>query len=99
MDVAADEGNLSRYYTLNLDFHDLLVKAAENPALQQSYRWIVNQLHLFRRRGLVQKGNLIVSNQEHRAILKALLARDADAADKAMRQHVAGGWARMSAPS
>ncbi|MEM9631009.1 MAG: GntR family transcriptional regulator [Pseudomonadota bacterium] len=99
MDVAAGEENLSRYYTLNLDFHGLLVTAAENPALQQSYRWIVNQLHLFRRRGLVQKGNLVVSNQEHRAIIDALLARDSQAADDAMRRHVAGGWARLSAPS
>ncbi|MCV0426924.1 MAG: GntR family transcriptional regulator [Roseibium sp.] len=99
MDVAADEGNLSRYYTLNLDFHALLVKAAENPALQHSYRWIVNQLHLFRRRGLVQEGNLVVSNQEHRVIIDALLARDPEAAEIAMRQHVAGGWARMSSPS
>ncbi|MES0810833.1 GntR family transcriptional regulator [Roseibium sp. SCPC15] len=99
MDVAAGEENLSRYYALNLDFHGLLVEAAENPALQQSYRWIVNQLHLFRRRGLVQKGNLVVSNQEHRAITDALLARDTQAADDAMRRHVAGGWARLSAPS
>lgn len=99
MDVAAGEENLARYYALNLDFHGLLVEAAENPALKQSYRWIVNQLHLFRRRGLVQKGNLVVSNQEHRAIIDALLARDSDAADNAMRRHVAGGWARMSAPS
>lgn len=99
MDVAANDGDLSRYYSLNLEFHDLLVEASKNPALAQSYRWIVNQLHLFRRRGLVQKGNLLVSNQEHRAIIEALLARDAEAADAAMRRHVAGGWARMSAPT
>ncbi|MDA4845784.1 FCD domain-containing protein [Hoeflea poritis] len=99
MDVAAREENVSSYYSLNLEFHDSLVDAAQNPALEQSYRRIVNQLHLFRRRGLVQKGNLAVSNKEHRAIIKALLARDLEAAETAMRAHVAGGWARMSAPS
>ena len=99
IDVAAVDENLSEYYSLNLEFHELLVEAAENPALRQSYRLIVNQLHLLRRRGLDQKGNLAISNREHHVIMKALQARDLDAAEAAMRQHVAGGWARMSPPS
>ena len=99
MDVAAVDENLSDYYALNLEFHELLVEAAENPALRQGYRLIVNQLHLLRRRGLDQKGNLAISNREHRVIMDALLARDVNAAEAAIRQHVAGGWARMSSPA
>jgi len=97
MDSAVAEENVSDYFTLNLQFHDLLVEAAANPALKESYRAIINQIHLYRRHGLVQKGNLKVSNEEHRAIADAVMRRDADAADDAMRRHVAGGWARMSA--
>ncbi len=97
MDVAAGQLDVSAYFRLNLAFHEALVEAAGNPALKRSYNSIVSQLHLYRRRGLVQKGSLSVSNQEHRAIVDALAARDGAAAEQAMRQHVAGGWARISA--
>lgn len=97
MDKAAMKEDLQAYFSLNLRFHDALVAAAHNPSLEQSYRWIINQLHLYRRRGLVQSGNLKVSNEEHKVILKAILARDESKAEDAMRQHVGGGWSRMSA--
>lgn len=97
MDSAAEEKSVGDYFKLNLQFHDLLVESAENPALKESYRAIINQIHLYRRHGLVQEGNLKVSNDEHRAIVDAVSRRDADAAEAAMRRHVAGGWARMSA--
>lgn len=97
MDLAAAENDVQNYYTLNLSFHDALVDAAHNPALEQSYRWIINQLHLYRRRGLVQSGNLKISNEEHKAIVATIVARDEAAAEEAMRRHVMGGWVRMSA--
>ena len=97
MDAVARANDFSTYYGLNLAFHGALIDAAANPALAHSYRSIANQLHLYRRRGLVQKGSLQVSNAEHRAIVDALKARDDDAAERAMRRHVASGWARMSA--
>ena len=97
MDVAAEADDFPTYYSLNLAFHDALVEAAANPALAHSRRSIAKQLHLFRRRGLGQKGNLKISNREHRSIVEALVARDPVAAAEAMRLHIAGGWARMSA--
>ena len=97
MDAAAEQEDIQSYYKLNLGFHNALVAAAHNPALEQSYRWIIKQLHLYRRRGLVQSGSLKVSNSEHKQILKSILARDEQAAEAAMSLHVRGGWARMSA--
>ena len=97
MDAVARVNDFSTYYGLNLAFHGALIDAAANPALTHSYRSIANQLHLFRRRGLVQTGSLMVSNAEHHEIVDAILARDTDAAEQAMRRHVANGWARMSA--
>ena len=97
MDVAAGQQDVSAYFRLNLAFHEARVEAAANPALKRRYNSIVSQLHLYRRRGLVQKGSLSVSNQEHRAIVDALAARDGTAAEQAMRRHVAGGWSRISA--
>jgi DNA-binding GntR family transcriptional regulator len=97
MDTLARANDTTEYYLSNIRFHDLLVTGAGNPVLAQQDEAIVKKLHLFRRRGLVQSGNLAVSNREHREILQALQARDSEAAGDAMRRHVAGGWSRVSA--
>ncbi|MEM7301303.1 MAG: FCD domain-containing protein [Pseudomonadota bacterium] len=97
MQDAAGEGATEKYYKLNLQFHNDLVRAARNGALEDTYRKIVNQLHLLRRRGLVQEGNLLVSNAEHRAIVTALAARDTETAALALRQHVSNGLTRLIA--
>lgn len=97
MQTVADKSDTAAYYKLNLRFHDMLVEAAGNAALAETYQRIVNQLHLLRRRGLVQKGNLLVSNKEHRAITDALNARDLAAASQAMKQHVSNGLDRLLA--
>lgn len=97
MQVAAASGDLVNYYTLNLAFHGRIVDFADNETLKTSYHWIINQLHLFRQRGLVQAGSLLASNAEHRDIVVALQSRDEDASERALRRHVANGWARFSA--
>lgn len=97
MNKAADQQDLSGYYKLNLEFHDLLMKIANNQTLADLYLSVVKQTHLFRRRGLVQQGSLKTSNQEHQAILDALERRDGNAAEQALTLHVANGWARLAA--
>ncbi|WP_168797923.1 FCD domain-containing protein [Pacificoceanicola onchidii] len=97
MQVAAEESSTAQYYKLNLQFHDDLVRAARNNALEDTYHKIVNQLHLLRRRGLVQEGNLLISNAEHRRVVTALANRDAAAASAALREHVANGLTRLIA--
>ncbi|GEN26024.1 GntR family transcriptional regulator [Halomonas cupida] len=95
MSKAADEDDLDSYYSLNLEFHDTMMAGAGNASLARYYDDIVKQLHLFRRRGLVQRGNLHASNAEHRHIVEALLQRDATAASERLSDHVMAGWQRM----
>jgi phosphonate utilization transcriptional regulator len=76
------------YHRLNLDFHDQLVLLAGNRKLITLYRRLVNELSLFRRLNLADGGQIPVSVAEHRAILKAIAAGDADAAGLALRAHV-----------
>jgi DNA-binding GntR family transcriptional regulator len=99
MEQAAEQQDMPRYYQFNLRFHERLMEIADNQPLAQTYLSIVNQTHLFRRRGLVQQGSLKLSNLEHRAIVDALARRDADAADRALSQHVALGWERLEKTS
>ena len=76
------------YHRLNLEFHDRLVEFAGNQKLINLYRRLVNELSLFRRLNLADGGQIPVSVAEHRAILKAIAAGDADAAGLALRAHV-----------
>ena len=76
------------YHALNLAFHDCIVDFVGNRKLIDLYRRLVNELSLFRRANLADGRQIPVSVQEHRAILKAIAAGDADGAAAALRAHV-----------
>lgn len=76
------------YHLLNLAFHDRLVEFAGNRKLIEFYRRLVKELSLFRRVNLADGQQIPVSVQEHRAVLKAIAAGDADGAGRALRAHV-----------
>lgn len=76
------------YHLLNLAFHDRLVEFVGNRKLIDLYRRLVKELSLFRRANLADGQQIPVSVQEHRAILKAIAAGDADGAARALRAHV-----------
>jgi phosphonate utilization transcriptional regulator len=88
MDVAARAGNSDAYHLLNLQFHDALVGFAGNRKLAGVYRKLVKELALFRRRNLRDQELLPHSAAEHRAILKAIAAGDAEQAGRTMFNHV-----------
>ncbi len=95
MDVAARADQVSTYYALNLRFHDKLAEFAGNPKLLTIYRRLIKELHLFRLRGLAEDGGSRKSTSEHRAMMKALEARDATAAGKTFKAHVVASRRRM----
>jgi phosphonate utilization transcriptional regulator len=76
------------YHLLNLAFHDRIVEFVGNRKLTDMYRRLVKELSLFRRVNLADGQQMPVSVQEHRAILKAIAAGDADGAGRALRAHV-----------
>jgi DNA-binding GntR family transcriptional regulator len=71
------------------------VATAGNGKLYETYRRLVGELSLFRRAALeVRSDAMERSLAEHRAILSALAARNADEAAQLMRVHVDGGRQR-----
>ena len=88
MERAVKAGDADSYHLLNLEFHDTLVAFAGNRKLTALYRRLINQLSLYRRLNLADSAMLPVSASEHRAIVKAIASGDAEAAGRAMRQHV-----------
>ena len=82
------DGLADDYALLNLEFHDTLVEYAGNRKLTSLYRKLINELSLFRRLNLADRALLPISASEHRGILKAIASGDAEAAGRAMREHV-----------
>jgi len=90
MERAVRARDATTYHLLNLAFHDRLVELAGNGKLTAIYRRLVKELSLFRRLGLADDNGLPTSVAEHRQIVQAISAGDADAAvgglfDHAMR--------------
>lgn len=87
MDQAVKGDNARDYHRFNLKFHDRLLELAGNAKLTATYRKLVNELSLFRRQNLTNE-SMTVYSREHRQIVKAIAARDPEAAGQAMYQHV-----------
>src|SRR6266566_7843249 len=87
MDDAVEAEDLDRYYALNLSFHQRLVEGSGNRRLLSIYSRLLNELHLFRRFGLMQRGEMQLSNREHHQILEKIAAGDPEGAAEAMRSH------------
>ena len=81
--------NAQAYFPLNVEFHDLLARAARNSALLANYRGIVNQLDLYRRATLSRStDNISISTRDHEAIVAAVATRDESLAERLMSEHV-----------
>jgi DNA-binding GntR family transcriptional regulator len=86
------------YFALNVEFHDLLARAARNNALLANYRGVVNQLDLYRR-ATISRGteHIPASTQEHEAIVEAVAARDEPRAEALLTRHVLLSRERLQA--
>jgi len=77
------------YFALNLEFHELVARAARNQSLLSHYRRVVNELDLYRRETLTRSSDVIpVSTREHEAIVSALAKGDEKAAERLLVEHV-----------
>lgn len=97
MDEAAAARDMERYYPANLAFHNRLLTLAGNRRLERLYRSLIKELHLFRRKGLLQQGSMAISNAEHRQIVNAIAERDPIAAGVSMKSHVLAAKQRLLA--
>jgi len=97
MDTAAQAKDLDRYYPINLAFHNKLLALANNRRLERLYQGLVKELHLFRRKGLLQRGSMRISNEEHRQIVEAIADRDPIAASVNLKIHVLAAKQRLLA--
>jgi DNA-binding GntR family transcriptional regulator len=83
------------YYPLNVGFHSRLVELSGNSRLADLYKSLSKELHLFRRRGLVQGESMASSNSEHSRIVEALRGGDTELAEREMVRHIQAGKERL----
>jgi len=88
MEQAVKAKDAAAYHRLNLQFHDRLVELAGNGRLTSTYRRLIKELSLFRRLNLNSAAQMPLSIGEHRQIVKAIAAGNAEAAARAMHDHV-----------
>jgi DNA-binding GntR family transcriptional regulator len=89
-DRAVKAGDEERYADLVEEFHDLIIAGADNAKLHAHYRMLMNQLAYQRlvRTSLSQPGRPAKSGSEHHHVVELLEAKDGDAAERVMREHV-----------
>jgi DNA-binding GntR family transcriptional regulator len=76
------------YYEANRAFHETLYAGARNGYLEEKTRHLRNRLNGYRRFQLHQPGRIAQSLAEHDAVVEAIVAGNAEAAENAMRAHV-----------
>ena len=89
--MEAASGHRERFFGLNESFHLRLLEMADNRWRSQMVADLRKVMKLNRHNSLFKQGRIEDSLSEHRAILAAMVARDAKATVKAMQAHFAQG--------
>ncbi len=89
-DEAVAQDDRERYAELVHEFHDLIVRGADNQKLAAHYQTLMNQLAYPRlvMTSLNRPGRPFESDREHHLVLELVSAKDGDSAERVMRQHV-----------
>lgn len=83
-----DPEDTDRLKELDSEFHETIYKATGNRLLCKTLSELHRKIKLYRKLSLSVPGRLERSVLEHREILSAIEARDADAADKLTSRHI-----------
>ena len=95
MKQAFSQQDVQAYYSENLRFHWAIVQVAGNQQLLQTYRGIVQKLHLSRLKNLSQTVGMKVSIAEHTTIVNAVRQADAQQCEALMTRHVDDAYQRL----
>ena len=96
LECHAAGNDVDAFFEANQNFHNLVEELAGNRWLAQLIQETRKILKLVRRDSLNLDGRVRQSLLEHRAILAALQARDTDAADRLMHDHLLSGRAALN---
>ncbi|WP_422001230.1 GntR family transcriptional regulator [Reyranella sp.] len=88
MMALAKAGDRDAYSDANIAFHEAIYAGAHNAPLAEYAMSLRRRVGPFRRAQFWMEGRLLRSNQEHEAVVRAIVSGDAAAAHAAMLHHV-----------
>jgi len=88
MGQMAEDGDSEAYEAANTDFHERIFAGTHNAELIDLANTLRLKLAPFRKSQLKSPSRMARSNEEHTAIVSALLERDPKRAEKALRRHL-----------
>ena len=97
LERCVEERSPERFGRLNGEWHGLIVEGAGNAVIDELLQRLNVPIHRLLFDSFYDVERLRTANDDHRRILEAVLARDADAAEQAMRAHVQAGFEMLSA--
>jgi DNA-binding GntR family transcriptional regulator len=89
--------DLQDYYRVNHEFHGAVQHMAANRWLERATGDLRRFMRLMRGRQLALPGRIEASLDEHRGLLAAFMAKDAEAAERAMHDHLMAQLAAFKA--
>jgi len=92
---AAHRQDVQGYYAENLRFHWSIVQAAESATLTETYRSIVQKLHLARLKNLTKDVGMQTSINEHAEMIEVLRSADPVRCEAVLSNHVTDAYARL----
>ncbi len=96
LEAHASKGDIDRFFEANQEFHRLVMELAGNRWLTQVIQDLRRALRLARHHSLLARGRVQQSLTEHRAIVAAIRARDAECAGERMHRHLTEGRAAIA---
>lgn len=84
----AASGDVDAYYETNFQFHQAVQELSRNRWLQRMAADLRKVLRLARHQQLTVRGRLAQSLAEHRRMMEAFRARDAEAVERTMKEHL-----------
>lgn len=87
MDALRGRGDVEAFRRLTAEFHQLISRASHNGRLSQSLKSLLDHVRQVQGSTLYTEGRLAEALKEHRSLLAAIAAHDAERAEKLAREH------------
>ena len=88
---ALDRRKMNLLPTINTEFHDLLYSLSKSPKLINMINGLHDQIYRYREMILKEKKIAATSNLDHQKMLKHIRERDAEGAERLVRDHIVRG--------
>ena len=97
LELCEENREPERFGRLNAEWHQLLVDGSGSALIGELLQRLNVPIHRLLFDSFYDADRLRTANEDHRRILRAIMDRDAPAAEQAMRAHVQAGFRMLSA--